>query len=124
MICLRCLHFVLYLPVETKLENIDLYWFDLNDHTVQYEINELLMILYTVPYPLNSQRQVYNHTFGRQSTMNENINHIQWTIDRDPLYMDRTLVHFQHVYSLVLFLDIKVKISHEDLERLSLIEII
>ncbi|CAF4307506.1 unnamed protein product [Rotaria sp. Silwood2] len=106
MICLCCLHFVLYLPAETKLENIDLYWFNLSHHTVVYEINEL-MVLYTVPYLLNSQRQVYNHTFGRQSTINNNITHIEWTIDRDPLSINTTLTHFQHVNSLVLFFDIK-----------------
>lgn len=108
MVCLRCLHFILYLPVETKLENLDFDWFNLNHDTVQYEINELTMILYTVPYLLNKQRQVSNHTFGRQSTMNENINHIQWTIDRDYFSLDRTLIHFQYVYSLVLFVEIKV----------------
>ena len=76
LIRLRCLRFLLYLPAETKLENIDLYWFNLNHHTVQYEIHEL-MVLYTVPYPLNIQRQVDNHTFGQQSTINNNIHHIQ-----------------------------------------------
>ncbi|CAF3776891.1 unnamed protein product [Rotaria sp. Silwood1] len=111
MICLRCLHFVLYIPAETKLENIDVYWFNLSHHTVEYEINEL-MVLYKVPYLLNSQRQVYNHTFGRQSTINNNITHIQWTIDRDPLSINTTLTHFQHVNSLVLFFDIKVNIQY------------
>ncbi|CAF3751781.1 unnamed protein product [Rotaria sp. Silwood1] len=52
------------------------------------------MVLYKVPYLLNSQRQVYNHTFGRQSTINNNI------------------THFQHVNSLVLFFDIKVNIQY------------
>ncbi|CAF1510539.1 unnamed protein product [Rotaria sp. Silwood1] len=111
MICLRCLHFVLYLPAETKLENIDLYWFNLSHHTVEYEINEL-MVLYTVPYLLNNQRQVYNHTFGRQPTINNNINHIEWTIDRDSLSINTTLTHFQYVNSLVLFFDIKVNIQY------------
>ncbi|CAF2123354.1 unnamed protein product [Rotaria magnacalcarata] len=106
MICLRCLHFVLYLPAETKLEKIDLDWFNLSHHTVEYEINGR-MVLYTVPYPLNSQRQVYNHTFGRQATINNNINHIEWIIDCDPLSIDTTLTHFQYVNSLVLFFDIK-----------------
>src|SRR5690349_21511005 len=104
MIYLRCLRFLLYLPAETKLENIDLYWFNLSHHTVEYEINGL-MVLYTVPYLLNSQRQVYNHTFGRQSTINNSINHIEWIIDRDPLSIDTTLTHFQYVNSLVLFFD-------------------
>ena len=113
MICLRCLQFVLYLPVETKLENVDLDWFNLNHDTVQYEINELMMILYTVPYLLNNQRQVYNHTFLRQSTMNNKITDIQWGLDRDLLSFDRTLIHFQHVNSLFLFIDIKVKIFNE-----------
>jgi hypothetical protein len=107
--------FVLYLPAETKLENIDLYWFNLSHHTVEYEIHEL-MVLYTVPYLLNSQRQVYNHTFGRQSTINNNITHIQWTIDRDPLSIDTTLTHFQHVNSLVLFFDIKVNIQCKSMD--------
>ncbi|CAF2958401.1 unnamed protein product [Rotaria sp. Silwood2] len=111
MICLRCLSFVLYLPAETKLENIDLYWFNLSHHTVEYEINEL-MVLYTVSYLLNNQRQVYNHTFGRQPTINNNINHIAWTIDRDPLSINTTLTHFQYVNSLVLFFDIKVNIQY------------
>ncbi|CAF4015693.1 unnamed protein product [Rotaria sp. Silwood1] len=106
MICLRCLRFLFYLPAETKLEKIDLDWFNLSHHTVEYEINGL-MVLYTVPYPLNSQRQVYNHTFGRQSTINNNINHIEWIIDCDPLSIDTTLTHFQYVNSLVLFFDIK-----------------
>ena len=111
MICLRCLRFLLYLLAETKLENIDLYWFNLSHHTVEYEINGL-MILYTVPYLLNSQRQVYNHTFvQQQSTINKNINHIEWIIDRDPLSIDTTLIHFQYVNSLVLFLDIQVNIQ-------------
>ncbi|CAF3913366.1 unnamed protein product, partial [Rotaria sp. Silwood1] len=106
MICLRCLRFLFYLPAETKLEKIDLDWFNLSHHTVEYEINGL-MVLYTVPYPLNSQRQVYNHTFGRQSTINNNISHIEWIIDCDPLSIDTTLTHFQYVNSLVLFFDIK-----------------
>ena len=124
MIHLRCLHFVLYLPVETKLENIDLYWFCLNHHTVEYEINELMMILYTVPYLLNSQRRIHNHTFGRQSTINNNITHIQWIIDRDPLSIDTTLVHCQYVYSLVLFFDIRVNIQYKYIWIFSLIEIV
>lgn len=123
-ISLRSLHFVFYLPVQTKVENIDLDWFCLNHHAVQYEINELMMILYTVPYPLNSQRQISNDTFGRQLTINKNINHIQWTIDRDCLSIDRTLIHFQHVSSLVLFIDIQVGIFNGDLQIFSLIEII
>ncbi|UJR07961.1 hypothetical protein I4U23_012240 [Adineta vaga] len=106
MICLRCLRFLFYLPGETKLENIDLYWFNLNHDTVEYEINGM-MILYTVPYLLNSQRQVYNHTFAGQSTINNSINHIEWIVDRDPLSIDTTLVHFQHVKSLVLFFDLQ-----------------
>ena len=111
MIRLRCLRFILYLPGETKIENIDLNWFYLNDHTVQYEINRL-MVLYTVPYLLNSQRQVYNHTFvQQQSTINKNINHIEWIIDRDPLSIDTTLIHFQYVNSLVLFVDFQVNIQ-------------
>ena len=112
MFCLRCLHFVLYLPVETKLENVDLDWFNLNHDTVQYEINELTMLLYTVPYLLNSQRQVY-HTLLRQSTMNKNITDIQWRIDRDLLSLDQTLIHFRHVDSLFLSIDMKVKIFNE-----------
>jgi hypothetical protein len=115
MICLRCLRFLLYLPAETKLENIDLYWFNLSHHTVEYEINGL-MVLYTVPYLLNSQRQVYNHTFGRQSTINNSINHIEWIIDRDPLSIDTTLTHFQYVNSLVLFFDIKVNIQYKSMD--------
>ncbi|CAM4865761.1 unnamed protein product [Rotaria socialis] len=106
MICLRCLRFLFYLPAETKLEKIDLDWFNLSHRTVEYEINGL-MVLYTVPYPLNSQQQVYNHTFGRQSTINNNINHIEWIIDCDPLSINTTLTHFQYVNSLVLFFDIK-----------------
>jgi hypothetical protein len=115
MICLRCLRFLLYLPAETKLENIDLYWFNLSHHTVEYEINGL-MVLYTVPYLLNSQRQVYNHTFGRQSTINNSINRIEWIIDRDPLSIDTTLTHFQYVNSLVLFFDIKVNIQCKSMD--------
>ena len=107
LICLRCLRFLFYLPTETKLENIDLCWFNLNHSSVKYEIHEL-MVLYTVPYPLNSQRQVHNHTFGRQSTINNNIHHIQWIVDRDPLLINTTLTHFQYVNSLVLFVDIEV----------------
>ena len=114
MICLRCLRFLLYLPAETKLENIDLYWFNLSHHTVEYEINGL-MILYTVPYLLNSQRQVYNHTFGRQSTINNDINHIQWIVDRDPSSIDTTLTHFQYVNSLVICFDIQVNLFHVNL---------
>jgi hypothetical protein len=115
MICLRCLRFILYLPAETKLENIDLYWFNLSHHTVEYEINGL-MVLYTVPYLLNSQRQVYNHTFGRQSTINNSLNHIEWIIDRDPSSIDTTLTHFQYVKSLVLFFDIKVNIQCKSMD--------
>ena len=114
MICLRCLRFLLYLPAETKLENIDLYWFNLSHHTVEYEINGL-MILYTVPYLLNSQREVYNHTFGRQSTINNDINHIQWIVDRDPSSIDTTLTHFQYVNSLVICFDIQVNLFHVNL---------
>jgi hypothetical protein len=109
MIQLRRLHFVLYLPAETRLEKIDLYWFNLDHHTVEYEINEV-MLLYTVPFLLNGQRQVYNHTFGRYSTINNNISHIEWIIDRDPLSIDTTLTHFQHVNSLYLIFDVKVSI--------------
>jgi hypothetical protein len=110
MVHLRCLRFLLYLPAETILENTDLYWFNLSQHSVEYEINGL-MTLYTVPYLLNSQRQVHNHTFGRQMTMNKNIHHIEWIIDRDPLSIDTTLTHFQYVHSLVLFVDIQVNIQ-------------
>ncbi|UJR29379.1 hypothetical protein I4U23_010591 [Adineta vaga] len=106
MKCLRCLRFVLYLPAETKLENTDLYWFNFNHHSVEYEINELL-VLYTVPYLLNSQRQVYNHILAQQSTINNNINQIEWIIDRDPLSISNTLTHFQHVRSLALCFNIK-----------------
>jgi hypothetical protein len=98
---LRCLRFILYLPPKTKLEEIDFYWFNLNHHTIKYEINRF-MVLYTVPYMLNSQRQVYNHSFGRQSTINNNIIHINWTINRDYLSINTTLGHFQHVNSLTL----------------------
>ncbi|CAF1403453.1 unnamed protein product [Adineta ricciae] len=106
MIRLHCLRFVLYLPGETKLENPDLYWFNLSHQTVEYVIDRM-MILYTVPYPLNSQRQVYNHTFGRQATINKSIDHIEWIVDRDPLSIDTTLTHFQHVNSLVFSVDIQ-----------------
>ena len=114
MIRLCCLRFLLYLPAETKIENIDLNWFYLNHTTVEYEINRL-MILYTVPYLLNSQRQVYNHTFGQQSTINNDINHIQWIVDRDPSSIDTTLTHFQYVNSLVICFDIQVNLFHVNL---------
>jgi hypothetical protein len=115
MIQLCRLHFVLYLPAETRLEKIDLYWFDLDHHTVEYEINEV-MFLYTVPYLLNSQRQVYNHTIGRYSTINNNITHIEWIIDRDLLSINTTLTHFEHVNSFHLFFDIKVSIKCKSID--------
>ncbi|CAF1121845.1 unnamed protein product [Rotaria sp. Silwood1] len=65
------------------------------------------MLLYTVPYLLNHQRQVHNHTFGRRLTINNKINHIQWVVDRDPLSINTTLTQFQHVNSLELYYDIK-----------------
>jgi len=99
---------VIYLPVETKLEKIDLYWFDLNHRAVEYEINEVIL-LYTVPYLLNNQRKVYNHTFGRQSTINNKINHIQWTVDCNPSSINSTLPQFRYVNSLELYYDIKVR---------------
>jgi hypothetical protein len=108
LVCLRNLQFVIYLPVETKLEKIDLYWFDLSHHAVEYEINEVIL-LYTVPYMLNGQRKMYNHTYGRQSTINNKIDHIQWTIDCDSLSINSTLTQFQYVNSLKLFYDIKVR---------------
>ncbi len=108
LVCLRNLQFVIYLPVETKLEKIDLYWFDLNHRAVEYEINEVIL-LNTVPYLLNSQRKVYNHTFGRQSTINNKINHIQWTVDCNPSSINITLTQFQYVNSLELYYDIKVR---------------
>ena len=108
LVCLRNLQFVIYLPVETKLEKIDLYWFDLNHRVVEYEINEVIL-LYTVPYLLNSQRKVYNHTFGRQSTINNDINHLQWTVDCNPSSINSTLTQFQYVNSLELYYDIKVR---------------
>jgi hypothetical protein len=101
LICLRHLHFVLYLPVETKLEKRDLYWFDLNHRAVEYEINEFI-VFYTVPYLLNNQRQVYNHTFGLRSTINHNINHIQWIVDCNSSSINSTLNQFQYVNSLML----------------------
>ena len=110
MVRLRCLRFVLYLPVKTKVEEIDLYWFDLSHDGVEYEIDGLL-ILYTVPYPLSSQRQVYNHSFGRHSTLNKNINDMEWIIDWDSSSFHRTLNHFQYVRSIVLFVDIQVNTS-------------
>jgi hypothetical protein len=108
LVCLRNLQFVISLPVETKLEKIDLYWFDLNHRAVEYEINERIL-LYTVPYLLNSQRTVYNHTCGGQSTINNKINHIQWTVDCIPLSINSTLTQFQYVNSLELYYDIKVR---------------
>ena len=107
LICLHNLQFVLYLPVETKIEKIDLYWFHLNHRAVEYEINEVIL-LYTVPYLLNSQRKVYNHTFGRRSTNNK-IDHIQWTVDCDSLSINNTLTHFQYVNSLELYYRITVR---------------
>lgn len=107
LICLRRLHFVLFLPIETKLDEIDLYWFDLNHRAVEYEINEV-MLLYTVPYLLNSQQQLCNHTFGRRSTVNEKIDHMKWAINCDPSSINASLAHLQHVNSLEFFYDIKV----------------
>ena len=105
---MRHLQFVFHLPVETNLEKIDLYWFNLNHSAVEYETDEV-MLLYTVPYLLRSQRQVHNHAFGRRLTINNKINHIEWVIDRDPLSINTTLTHFQHVHSLMLYYDIHVK---------------
>jgi hypothetical protein len=114
LVCLRRLHFVLYLPAETKVEKTDLYWFDLNHRGVEYEINEV-MLLYTIPYLLNSQRQVQNHTFGLRSTINNKMNHIQWLVDRDPLSINTTLIHFRHVNSLELDYDIIVRNHHNSI---------
>ena len=75
---------------------------------VEYEINEVIL-LYTVPYLLNSQRKVYKHTFERRSTNNNKINHIQWTVNCDPLSINNILTHFQYVNSLELYYDIKVR---------------
>ncbi|CAF4092816.1 unnamed protein product [Rotaria sordida] len=102
MIHLRRLHFILYLPVQTRLDDIDLYWFNLDHHTVEYEINEVIF-LYTIPYLLNSQRRVYNNSVAQQSTINNNITHIEWIIDHDLLSIAKTLLHFEHVKSLHLF---------------------
>ena len=99
---------MIYLPVETKLEKIDLYWFNLNHRAVEYEINEKIL-LYTVPYLFNSQRTVYNHIFGQQSTINNKINHIQWTVDCNFSSINSTLTQFQYVNSLELYYDIKVR---------------
>ncbi|CAF3736407.1 unnamed protein product [Rotaria sordida] len=102
MIHLRRLHFILYLPVQTRLDDIDLYWFNLDHHTVEYEINEVIF-LYTIPYLLNSQRRVYNNSVAQQSTINNNITHIEKIIDHDLLSIAKTLLHFEHVKSLHLF---------------------
>ncbi|CAF3022008.1 unnamed protein product [Rotaria sp. Silwood2] len=102
MIHLHRLHFILYLPVQTRLDDIDLYWFNLDHHTVEYEINEVIF-LYTIPYLLNSQRRVYNNSVAQQSTINNNITHIEWIIDHDLLSIAKTLLHFEHVKSLHLF---------------------
>ena len=112
MIRLYRLHFVLYLPVETKLEKLDLDWSKLDHQAVEYEINDV-MFLYTVPSILNSQRRVCNETFVQQSTINNDITHIEWVINRDLLSLDTTLVHFQHVQSLQLVFDVTVSIEYE-----------
>lgn len=108
LIGLHQLHFVLYLPIETKLEETDLYWFDLNHRAVEYEINKVTL-LYTIPYLLNSQRQVHNHIAARRSTNNNKMNHIEWIIDRDSLLINTTLTQFQHVKSLLIYYNIKVR---------------
>ncbi|CAF1294548.1 unnamed protein product [Rotaria sordida] len=56
---------------------------------------------------LTNQRTVYNHTFGGESTINNKINHIQWTVDCIPSSINSTLTQFQYVNSLELYYDIK-----------------
>ena len=117
---LRKLGFVLNLPGETILEKHDLYWFDLDHHGVQYEIdtNETnsIMLLYTLPYLLSSQRQVHNNTFARRSQIERKINYIQWIVDDDPLAIDTSLVYLQNVHSLKWFYDIQVNSIHVKIE--------
>jgi hypothetical protein len=117
---LRKLSFVLNLPGETILEKDDLYWFDLDHHGVQYEIdtNETnsIMFLYTLPYLLNSQRQVHNNTFARRSQIERKINYIQWIVDDDPLSIDTSLVYLQNVHSLTWFYNIQVNSIHVEIE--------
>jgi hypothetical protein len=117
MIHLRRLHFILYLPVQTRLDDIDLYWFNLDHHTVEYQINEVIF-LYTIPYLLNNQRRVYNNSVAQQSTINNNITHIEWIIDHDLFSIAKTLLHFEHVKSLHLFFNMTVNIQYEFIQIL------
>lgn len=108
--CLHQLAFILLLPEDTILEKDDLHWFNLGHHGVQYEMDSE-MLLYTVPYPLSSQRRVHNHTFARRLQRECRINHIEWIVDDDPLSTNISLKHLQYVQSLKWFYIVQVKRS-------------
>lgn len=106
--CLRQLAFILVLPEDTILEKEDLHWFNLDRQGVQYEMDSE-MLLYTLPYPLSSQRQVYNHTFARPLESECRINHLEWIVDDDPLSINVSLERLKYVQSLKWFCIVQVK---------------
>jgi hypothetical protein len=61
---------------------------------------------------------VYNNSVAQQSTINNNITHIEWIIDHDLFSIAKTLLHFEHVKSLHLFFNMTVNIQYEFIQIL------
>ncbi|CAF1444827.1 unnamed protein product [Adineta ricciae] len=105
--CLRKLKFILNLPDDTVFEDDDLYWFNLGHRGIQYEIDknetESKIVLYTLPYSLNCQRQVRNNAFIQHSQIERKIDYIQWVVDDDPLSIENSLVYLQNTHFLKWF---------------------
>ena len=120
---LRQLAFILHLPEYTILEQDDLHWFNLGHHEVRYEINSD-MLLYTLPYLLNSQRRLHNHTFAQRPQMEGRINHIEWIVDDDPLSINVSLDRLKHLHSLKWFYVIQVRSHQSQYSSFQLIEIV
>ena len=90
------------------LEKDDLHWFHLGHRDVQYEIGSE-MLLYTLPYRLDSHRQLHNHTFGRRSLIPNRIEHLEWIVDDDPLAVNSSIVRLQYIHSLNWFYRVQVR---------------